>query len=70
MVFALVGLGASLEAVYVHYRLLSAVAQSFCDVNVTVSCSRCIAPQHPRHTGGDLRRFCLCGAVADAGRQD
>src|SRR5438477_13103248 len=38
---ALVGLGASLAATYVHYRLLfDPTYVSFCDVNETVSCTQ------------------------------
>jgi protein-disulfide isomerase/uncharacterized membrane protein len=38
--FCLLGLGASLSAAYVHYRLLSdPTYSSFCDVNTTVNCT-------------------------------
>src|SRR5216684_806362 len=41
LVFALVGLGASVAAAYVHYRLLYDPRYlSFCDVNATVSCTQ------------------------------
>jgi uncharacterized membrane protein/protein-disulfide isomerase len=41
LVFALVGLGASVAASYVHYRLLSdPLYTSFCDMNATISCTQ------------------------------
>ncbi len=41
LLFSLLGLGASLVASYVHYKLLTDVSYtSFCDVNTTVSCSQ------------------------------
>jgi uncharacterized membrane protein/protein-disulfide isomerase len=41
LVFALVGLGASVAAAYVHYRLLYDPRYlSFCDVNQTISCTQ------------------------------
>src|SRR4029078_12239570 len=40
LVLALVGLGASLVAVYVHYHLMyDPNYTSFCDINSSVSCS-------------------------------
>ncbi len=40
LLFAIVGLGASVVAVYVHYQLLyNPLYTSFCDVNATVSCT-------------------------------
>ncbi|MDO8794591.1 MAG: vitamin K epoxide reductase family protein [Vicinamibacterales bacterium] len=40
LVFALVGLGASVAAAYVHYHVLSDPDYtSFCDINATVSCT-------------------------------
>jgi uncharacterized membrane protein/protein-disulfide isomerase len=40
LAFCLLGLGASLSAAYVHYRILRDPAySSFCDVNATVSCT-------------------------------
>lgn len=40
IVFALVGLAASLSSTYVHYRLLQEPGYlSFCDVNATISCT-------------------------------
>src|SRR5713101_4070272 len=40
LVFALVGLGASVAAAYVHYHLLfDPRYTSFCDINATVSCT-------------------------------
>lgn len=40
LVFALVGLGASVAAAYVHYQiLLNPLYTSFCDINATVSCT-------------------------------
>jgi uncharacterized membrane protein len=41
LVFALVGVGASVAAAYVHYRLLYDPRYlSFCDVNQTISCTQ------------------------------
>jgi uncharacterized membrane protein len=41
MLFALLGLGASLTSTYVHYNLLvDRSFSSFCDVNATVSCTQ------------------------------
>src|SRR3954465_12979593 len=41
ILFALLGLGASLTAPYVHYNLLvDRSYTSFCDVNATVSCTQ------------------------------
>ena len=41
LLFALVGLGASVTAAYVHYQLLyDPPYTSFCDVNATVSCTQ------------------------------
>jgi uncharacterized membrane protein/protein-disulfide isomerase len=40
LVFALVGLGASIAAAYVHYQVLqNPLYTSFCDINATVSCT-------------------------------
>jgi uncharacterized membrane protein/protein-disulfide isomerase len=40
LLFALVGLGASVAAAYVHYRILyDPLYTSFCDINATVSCT-------------------------------
>jgi uncharacterized membrane protein/protein-disulfide isomerase len=40
LVFALVGLGASVTAAYVHYQVLqNPLYTSFCDINATVSCT-------------------------------
>jgi uncharacterized membrane protein len=40
LVFALVGLGASVAAAYVHYQILhDPLYTSFCDINATVSCT-------------------------------
>lgn len=40
LLFALVGLGASVTAAYVHYQvLLNPLYTSFCDINATVSCT-------------------------------
>src|SRR5687768_4758515 len=39
--FSLLGLGASVAALYVHYRLLTEPGySSFCDVSATVSCQQ------------------------------
>ena len=41
LLFALLGLGASAAAGYVHYRVLADPTYlSFCDVSATFSCSR------------------------------
>jgi len=41
ILFALLGLGASLTSTYVHYNLLvDRSFSSFCDVNATVSCTQ------------------------------
>jgi uncharacterized membrane protein/protein-disulfide isomerase len=40
LLFAMVGLGASVSAAYVHYRILAdPLYTSFCDINATVSCT-------------------------------
>src|SRR5688500_2851236 len=40
LLFALVGLGASVSAAYVHYRILyDPLYTSFCDINASVSCT-------------------------------
>ena len=60
LAFALVGLGASVAAAYVHYQLLAdPTYTSFCDVNATVSCTQVYASRFGtvvRHPGRDLRR--------------
>jgi uncharacterized membrane protein/predicted DsbA family dithiol-disulfide isomerase len=41
LAFAVVGLGASISAAYVHYQILSdPLYTSFCDISATVSCSQ------------------------------
>ena len=47
LVCALVGLGASIAAAYVHYHLLcDPTYSSFCDVNTTVSCTQVYLSQY------------------------
>ena len=66
---ALVGLGASLAAAYVHYHLLvDPTYTSFCDVNATVSCTQVYLSRYstvPRHPGRHLRRHLVrrCGSA-------
>ncbi len=51
-VFVLIGLGASLAAVYVHYQLaVSPGYQSFCDVNATFSCAQAYQSEYGRLLG-------------------
>jgi uncharacterized membrane protein len=47
VVLALLGLGASLAALYVHYRLVTDPGySSFCDINETVSCQQVFRSQY------------------------
>ena len=47
LVCALVGLGASVAAAYVHYQLMfDPTYTSFCDVNATVSCTQVYMSQY------------------------
>ena len=68
---ALVGLGASVAAAYVHYHCCSTrPTRSFCDVNATVSCTQVYMSrlQHrARHPGRDLRRHLVRGCGAAVG---
>ena len=61
---AVVGLGASIAAAYVHYHLLvDPTYTSFCDVNATVSCTQVYMSrvQHvPWHPGRRVRRHLVC----------
>src|SRR5688572_33321609 len=44
---AVLGLGASVAALYVHYRMLADPSYtSFCDVNATVSCEQVLTSQY------------------------
>jgi uncharacterized membrane protein/protein-disulfide isomerase len=62
---ALVGLGASLAAAYVHYHLLvDPTYTSFCDVNATVSCTQVYMSQYSTFRGIPVALF---GAIWFAG---
>jgi uncharacterized membrane protein/protein-disulfide isomerase len=52
VLFSLLGLGASIAALYVHYRLVMDPAySSFCDVNATVSCEQVLESSYGRIFG-------------------
>ena len=52
LICALVGLGASVAAAYVHYRLLfDPTYQSFCDVNTTISCTQLYLSRYSTYRG-------------------
>ncbi|MCC7416832.1 MAG: thioredoxin domain-containing protein [Acidobacteria bacterium] len=52
LLFALVGLGASATAAYVHYRLLyDPTYLSFCDVSATISCTQVYASRYSTVAG-------------------
>ena len=52
IVFALIGLAASVSALYVHYRMLTTPDySSFCDINATVSCQDVLASSYSRVAG-------------------
>ena len=84
LVFALLGLGASVMSSYVHYQMLAdPTYTSFCDVSATVSCTQAyLSPyrQPPRCAGGGPRRPLLhprradgrdgAAAAAHPGRQE
>ena len=55
---AIVGLGASVAAAYVHYRLLFEPAyQSFCDVNTTISCTQVYLSRYSTYRGVPVAVF-------------
>jgi len=52
VLFALLGLGASIAALYVHYRLMVDPSySSFCDVSATVSCQQVLESSYGRVLG-------------------
>ena len=52
VLFSLLGLGASIAALYVHYRLMVDPGySSFCDVNATVSCEQVLESAYGRVFG-------------------
>jgi uncharacterized membrane protein len=52
IVFSLLGLGASVAALYVHYKLMTSPGySSFCDVSATVSCQQVLESQYGRVLG-------------------
>jgi uncharacterized membrane protein/protein-disulfide isomerase len=52
IVFALLGLGTSIAALYVHYKLMTSPGySSFCDVSATVSCQQVLESQYGRVFG-------------------
>jgi uncharacterized membrane protein len=52
IVLALLALGASLDALWVHYRLMTEPGYSaFCDVNATVSCTQVLQSAYARVAG-------------------
>ena len=62
---ALVGLGASVAAAYVHYHLLfDPTYTSFCDVNATVSCTQVYMSRYSTFRGIPVALF---GAIWFAG---
>ena len=55
---AIVGLGASVAAAYVHYRLLFDPSyQSFCDVNTTISCTQVYLSRFSTYRGVPVAVF-------------
>lgn len=61
LIFALVGLGASVTAAYVHYRMFAdPTYTSFCDVGATVSCTQVYASRFGTFKGVSVSVF---GAV-------
>ena len=55
---AIVGLGASVAAAYVHYRLLFDPSyQSFCDVNTTISCAQVYLSRFSTYRGVPVAVF-------------
>ena len=52
VLLALVALGASIAALYVHYRLLTSPGySSFCDISATVSCQQVLESAYGRVFG-------------------
>ena len=52
IIFSLLGLGASVAALYVHYKLMTSPGySSFCDVSATVSCQQVLESQYGRVLG-------------------
>src|SRR3954463_6233130 len=52
IVFSLLALGASVAALYVHYKLMTSPGySSFCDVSATVSCQQVLESQYGRVLG-------------------
>src|SRR5215218_131829 len=52
IVFSLLGLAASVAALYVHYKLMTSPGySSFCDVSATVSCQQVLESQYGRVLG-------------------
>jgi uncharacterized membrane protein/protein-disulfide isomerase len=52
IIFSLLGLGASIAALYVHYQLMTTPGySSFCDVSATVSCEQVLESQYGRVFG-------------------
>lgn len=57
-VFALVGLGASLTSLYVHYQMLAQPGYtSFCDINATVSCQQAYLSRYGSFLGVPVALF-------------
>src|SRR6266699_1744038 len=55
---AIVGLGASVAAAYVHYRLLFDTSyHSFCDVNTTISCTQVYLSRFSTYQGVPVAVF-------------
>ena len=75
LICALVGLGASVAAGYVHYRILfDPTYTSFCDVNATISCTQVYmsrfstvqgVPVPPGVTGSAFAKYELAGVPAE-----
>ena len=78
LVFALVGLGASCAAAYVHYRMFAdPTYTSFCDLSATMSCTQVYASRFGTFRGVSVSVFgaiwfafaALLSVAAIAGRQ-
>jgi uncharacterized membrane protein/protein-disulfide isomerase len=72
LVFALVGLGASVAAAYVHYHLLADPHYtSFCDISATVSCTEVYASRFSTVWGVPVSLFAgiwfVCAALLSVG---
>lgn len=58
LAFALIGLGASITAAYVHYRILAdPTYTSFCDIGATMSCSQVYASRFGTFQGVSVAIF-------------